>query len=181
MVRIGIGKILDKNVTLGYQSPRKISTKDLAIGTGARIRSGTVIYSGTSIGNGLETGHNVVIREENSLGDNVWIWSNAVIDYGCRIGSGVRIHCGCYIAQLTTIEDDVFLAPGVVIANDKKFVMKPCPGPTIRKAARIGCNVTLLPGIEIGLGAWIGAGSVVTKDVPAGAVVYGNPARVARK
>ena len=52
------------------------------------------------------------------IGDDVSIWSNTVVDYGCRIGSRVKIHCNCYVAQYTELEDDVFLAPGVTIAND---------------------------------------------------------------
>ena len=88
------------------------------IGTGARLRSGTVLYDGTTIGRHLETGHGVVIREGCEIGDDVSVWSNSVIDYGCRIGDRVKIHCNCYIAQYTEMEDDVFLAPGVTIAND---------------------------------------------------------------
>ncbi len=180
-VKIGKGKKVDRTAVLGYATARKIASHDLVIGRGATIRSGTVIYGGTTIGDDLQTGHNVVIREENALGDRVWIWSNSVIDYGCRIGSRVRIHCGCYVAQKTVIEDDAFLAPGVVVANDKYPLSDQLEGPTIRKGARVGCNVTLLPGVVIGAGALIGAGSVVTKDVPDGAVAYGNPARVVKR
>lgn len=95
------------------------------------------------------------------------------------IGSRVRIHTGVYVAQFTTIEDDVFLAPGVMIANDRHPVCKEClVGPTIKRGARVGINATLLPAVVIGEGALVGAGAVVTKDVPAGAVVAVNPARV---
>ena len=102
---------------IGYKVNRKIVDKRLFIGKGAKVQSGTVIYEGSRIGRNLETGHNVVIREENKIGDNFSIWSNSVIDYGCKIGNNVKIHCNCYIAQFTTIEDDVFMAPGVTIAN----------------------------------------------------------------
>jgi len=91
----------------------------------------------------------------------------------------VKIHCNVYVAQFTTIEDDVFLAPGVTIANDPHPICSKCmQGPTIRRGARIGVNVTLLPLITIGENALVGAGSVVTADVPAGMLVAGNPARV---
>jgi acetyltransferase-like isoleucine patch superfamily enzyme len=105
-----------------------------------------------------------------------------VVDYGCVIGNGVKIHTGVYVAQFTILEDDVFLAPGVIVTND---IHPGCPessrcmrGPTVRRGAQVGGNVTLLPYIEIGERALIGAGSVVTKDIPPRAVAYGNPARV---
>ncbi|MEZ4613309.1 MAG: hypothetical protein R2838_24235 [Caldilineaceae bacterium] len=96
---------------LGYMTGRSIPDHALRIGAQANLRSGTVIYGGTHIGVGLETGHNVVIREENVIGDHVGIWGNTVIDYGCTIGNNVKIHTNCYIAQFTVIEDDVFIAP----------------------------------------------------------------------
>jgi acetyltransferase-like isoleucine patch superfamily enzyme len=123
-----------------------------------------------------------VIREACVLGDDVSIWSNSVIDYGCRIGTGVKVHSNCYVAQFTEICDHAFLAPGVTIANDlypgdpaSERVMS---GPHIGRGAQIGVNVTLLPFVRIGAGAMIGAGSVVTRDIPAGAVAFGNPAVV---
>ena len=173
---------IDEGVTLGYPSGRSIADRTLRIGSEATIRSGTVIYAGATIGRGFQTGHNVVIREENVIGDNVGIWSNTVIDYGCRIGNNVKIHNNVYVAQFTTIEDDAFLAPGVSIANDMRPLCAECThagGPTIKRGARIGVNVTILPRVTIGEYALVGAGSVVTKDVPPYAVVYGNPARVA--
>ncbi len=177
--------LIDPGATLGYISPRKDVKRELIIGDNARIRSGTVIYMGSEIGSRLETGHNVVIREENQIGDHFSIWNNSVVDYGCRIGNGVKVHCNIYIAQYTTVEDNVFLAPGVKIAND----MHPgCPdsgecmrGPTLKKNCKIGVNVTILPFLTIGEDSLIGSGSVVTSDIPSGVVAYGNPARVKGK
>jgi acetyltransferase-like isoleucine patch superfamily enzyme len=173
--------VIDDGVTLGYEPSRTVD-QFLVIGPGARIRQGTIIYRGSRIGSNLETGHNVLIREENIIGDNFRIWNNSVIDYGCRIGNNVKIHNKVYIGQFSIIEDDVFIAPGATFAND----MHPgCPnshecmrGPHIKKGAQIGINTTLLPRVVIGERSLIGAGSVVTKDVPDGVVVYGNPARV---
>ncbi|HVU13045.1 MAG TPA: acyltransferase [Phototrophicaceae bacterium] len=169
---------IDSGVVLGYLTGRHIADQTLQIGSGGRIRSGTVIYAGSRIGNNLQTGHNVVIREENVIGDDLNIWNNSVIDYGCVIGNNCKIHCNVYIAQFTTLEDDVFLAPGVSIANDPHPLCGRCMrGPLIKRGARIGVNVTLLPLITIGEGALIGAGSVVTHDIPPFSVCYGNPAR----
>jgi acetyltransferase-like isoleucine patch superfamily enzyme len=173
--------VIDSNVILGYPTGRSVDDMTLTIGPEATIRSGSIIYAGTTIGSQFTTGHNVTIREETIIGDNVGIWSNSVIDYGCRIGNNVRIHTNVYIAQFTVLEDDVFLAPGVSIANDPRPLCASCTqqhGPIIRRGVRIGVNVTILPGVEIGEQALIGAGSVVTHDVPPQAVVYGNPAQV---
>ena len=168
---------VDPSVVLGYLPGRELDNFRLRIGAGARLRSGTVIYAGTAIGVGLETGHHVVIREENVIGDQLRIWNNSTIDYGCQIGDRVRIHNNVYVAQFTTIEDGVFLAPGVMLANDPHPVCGLCmQGPTIKSGARIGINATILSHITIGENALIGAGSVVTKDVPANTLAMGNPA-----
>ncbi|MFH1046617.1 MAG: DapH/DapD/GlmU-related protein [Candidatus Omnitrophota bacterium] len=181
-VKLGKGGQVDKSAILGYPTGRKIKHAPAVIGAGAVIRSNTVIYESTTIGAQLQTGHNAVIREENKIGANFNIWNNSTIDYGCVIGNNVKVHCNVYVAQYTTIEDNVFLAPGVIIANDRHPICARCmKGPTIKKGARIGVNATLLPQIIIGENALVGAGSVVTKDVPAGAVVVGAPAKVVAK
>jgi acetyltransferase-like isoleucine patch superfamily enzyme len=165
-------------VILGCRTGRRIEDFTLRVGPGACIRSGTVIYGGTTIGAHLQTGHNVVIREQNTIGDNLNIWNSSTIDYGCTVGNNVKIHCNVYVAQFTVLEDEVFLAPGVMIANDPHPLCGLCMrGPTIKHGARIGVNVTLLSHITIGEGALIGAGSVVTHDIPPYMVAYGNPAR----
>lgn len=180
-VAIELGKdcVVDPSALLGYPTGRAIDLRPVRIGDGARIRSGTAIYASVEIGARFETGHNVVIREENRIGDDCAVWNSSTIDYGCVAGHRVKIHCNVYVAQYTILEDDVFLAPGVIIANDPHPLCTKCmQGPTIRAGARIGVNATLLPHIVIGENALVGAGSVVTRDVPPRAVVAGNPARV---
>jgi acetyltransferase-like isoleucine patch superfamily enzyme len=181
---VGEGCELSPRAEVGVRPERSIPDLVLRIGDRARIRSGSVLYAGSTIGADLNIGHSVVIREENAIGDRVSIWGNSTIDYGCRIGCDVKIHTGVYVAQFTVIEDGVFIAPGVVLANDPhpgceraKDCMR---GPTIRHGARIGVNATILPFVEIGAGALVGAGAVVTRSVPPGMVVVGNPARVVR-
>ncbi|MEM7274407.1 MAG: N-acetyltransferase [Actinomycetota bacterium] len=170
---------VDDGSLIGYPAERG-RPGPLLLGPGARIRSNTILYSGSVIGDRFTTGHNVIVREECEIGDDVSVWSNSIIDYGCRIGAGVKIHSNCYIAQFTEIEDGAFLAPGVSIANDlypgserSAEVMR---GPVIRAGAQIGVGATLLPYVEIGEGAIVGSGAVVTKDIPAGMVAVGNPA-----
>lgn len=174
----------DHGVCLGYPVSRT-DMGPLVLGAGARLRSGTVLYEGTTIGRHLETGHGVVIREACQVGDDVSVWSNSVVDYGCRIGDRVKIHCNCYVAQYTELDDDVFLAPGVTIANDlypgDERSAQLMAGPRIGARAQIGVNVTILPYVRIGSGALIGAGSVVTRDIPEGVVAFGNPAVVRRR
>ena len=158
--------VADSDVIIGYPVSRA-EVDPLILGPGARLRSGTVLYDGTTIGRGLQTGHGVVVREACQIGDDVSIWSNSVVDYGCRIGDRVKIHCNCYVAQFTELEDDVFLAPGVTIANDLY--------PGDQRSAQ------LMAGPWIGAGALIGAGSVVTRDIPAAVVAFGNPATPRRE
>lgn len=184
-ISFGKNKKLGLHVQVGVLPGRKVPDLRLSIGDQANIRSGAVIYLGSKIGSHFETGHNAVIREENQIGDHFSIWNNSTVDYGCKIGNNVKIHCNCYVSQFTTLEDDVFMAPGVIIANDMhpgspnaKDCMR---GPIIKKGAQIGCNVTILPWVTIGEHALIGAGSVVSRDIPAYSVAYGNPARAAKK
>ena len=182
LVVVGEDSEIDALAIVGERPARDIADLTLRLGPRARVRSGAVIYAGSTIGARFDTGHNVIIREENKIGDDVNVWGNSTIDYGCVIGSRVTIHTGVYVAQYTVIEDEVFLAPGVVLANDPH---PGCPrsrdcmrGPTLRHGAQIGVNVTIVPFVEIGEHALIGAGAVVTKDIPARALAYGNPARV---
>ena len=171
----------DPDVLLAYAGSRD-TTADFLLGADARLRSGTVLYAGSRIGARFQTGHHVIVREECRIGDDVSIWSNSVVDYGCRIGDRVKIHSNCYIAQYTEILDDAFLAPGVTVANDlypgQADSAALMSGPHVGAGAQIGVNVTLLPFVRIGDGCLVGAGSVVTRDLPPGTVAFGNPARV---
>jgi acetyltransferase-like isoleucine patch superfamily enzyme len=181
-VILGTNVCVDDGVKLGYLTGRKIKGFTLRIGDNATIRTGTVIYGGTTIGSGLATGHNVTIREENEIGDNFQVWNCTTIDYGCKIGRNVKIHCNCYIAQFTVVEDNAFMAPGVTIAND---IHPGCEhsgdcmrGPHIEEGVEIGVNVTILPFVRIGAHSVIGSGTVIVKDIPPESVVVGNPGRV---
>ncbi len=170
----------DPGVVVGYRTGRPVERR-LTIGARHHLRSGTIIYEGSSIGEGFQTGHHVVIREEVDIGDDVSVWSNSVVDYGVTIGDGVKIHTNCYVAQHSDIGAGAFLAPGVSFANDlypgdeeSAALMR---GPSIGAGVQLGVNVTVLPKVRIGEGTMVGAGSVVTRDLPAGVIAYGNPAR----
>jgi acetyltransferase-like isoleucine patch superfamily enzyme len=125
------------------------------------------------------------VRERVTIADDVVVGRGSLVENDTTIGRGTRIQAEAYVTAYSTLEEDVFIAPCVVTTNDnfmgrterRKELMK---GPTIRRGARVGGGAILLPGIEIGEEAFVGAGAVVTKDVPPGKVVVGNPARVLR-
>ncbi len=172
-VYIGEGAVIEDNVVLGHREDGVLS-----IGPNCRIRSGTVIYSDVSIGRGFKTGHNVLIREGTEMGDDVLVGTNTVVDGHCRVGNRVAMQTNVYLTAYTVVEDEAFLGPCSVTTNDKymEYGAK-LTGATIKSGARIGANSTILPGITIGEKAIVGSGAVVTKDVPNGAVVVGNPAQ----
>lgn len=181
-VIIGENSSIDSTVIIGEIPERTVEEKYLTIGVNAKIRSHSVIYIGSTIGDNFSTGHNVVVREENIVGNDVKIWGNSIVDYGCKIGNNVKIHSHVYISQFTIIEDKAFFAPGVITGNDPHpgcEKSREClKGPIIKQRAQIGLNVTILPYVTVGEYALIGAGSVVTKDIPDRKVALGNPARV---
>jgi acetyltransferase-like isoleucine patch superfamily enzyme len=152
------------------------------IGDGAVIRSHTVVYAGNEIGRNFQTGNKVNIRESNRIGNDVSVGTLSVVEHHVEIGNNVRIHTQAFIPEFSVLEDGCWIGPNVVLTN-AKYPLSPgakesLAGPVIRKGAKIGANATLLPGVEIGENAIVGAGAVVVHDVPAGAVVVGNPARV---
>jgi acetyltransferase-like isoleucine patch superfamily enzyme len=179
--RVGDRLGADPGVLIAYAGSRDVAA-DFSLGCDATLRSGTVLYGGSHIGARFQTGHHVVVREECLIGDDVSVWSNTVVDYGCRIGHRVKIHSNCYLAQYTEILDNAFLAPGVTVANDlypgQEESARRMSGPLVGAGAQIGVNVTLLPFVRIGDGCLVGAGSVVTHDLPPEVVAFGNPARV---
>jgi acetyltransferase-like isoleucine patch superfamily enzyme len=184
-VTLGASAELGPFVVLGYPAGSDApGARATIIGDGARIRASTVIYAGNRIGHRFQTGQLVSIREDNEIGDDVSIGTGSVIEHHVRIGNRVRIHSQVFVPEHSVLEDDAWLGPNVVVTN----VFHPlCPqakncakGATIRRGAKIGANATLLPDITIGAMALVGAGSVVVRDVPDGAVVSGNPARVVK-
>jgi acetyltransferase-like isoleucine patch superfamily enzyme len=150
------------------------------LGMNSFIRAGTTLFSNVRAGNNFKTGHNAMIRENTLIGDNVLIGTNVIIDGNVRIGNNVSIQGNVYIPTHVTIEDNVFIGPCAVLANDKYPIRGEYhpEGPIIRKGVSIGANATLVPGVEIGEGAMVAAGALVTKDVPAWKLAIGCPAKI---
>lgn len=182
-VDLGLDSHIEEYCIIGVP-PRGQKEGDLKtiIGAGAQIRSHTVIYAGNRIGKSFQTGNKVNIRELNEIGDNVSVGTLSVIEHHIIIGNNVRIHSQVFVPEYSVLEDNAWLGPNVVLTN-AKYPMSPgvkekLKGPHVKKGAKIGANATILPGVIIGENALVGAGAVVVSDVPDGAVVVGNPAKI---
>jgi acetyltransferase-like isoleucine patch superfamily enzyme len=186
MKEYGINKVgeeaqIFEPVTIGFPSREnlgKTNFKGSTIGHHAVLRSGTVIYCDVVIGNNFQSGHNTLIREKTRIGDRTAIGTATVIDGNTIIGSNVSLQSMVYIPTNTTIQDNVFIGPNAVLTNDRYPPSGYLQGPIIKNGAAIGANSTILPGICIGEGALVAAGSVVTHDVPDHKMAVGTPARI---
>jgi acetyltransferase-like isoleucine patch superfamily enzyme len=183
-VDIEAGTILGRVPRSGTGSYRKVSQKlpPLEVGDSCVIGANAILYRGTRIGNQVLVGDLASVRERNVVGNQGIIGRLVMIEPNSTIGKNVIIQTGSHITGDSVIEDDAFLGDEVSTANDNKMGWDnpEYKGPHIKKAARVGSNATLLPGVVIGEGAVVAAGSVVTRDVPPYKVVMGVPARVVR-
>ena len=136
------------------------------------------------VGEGTKVWQFVVILKGASIGRDCNICAQTLIEDDVVLGDRVTVKSGVQLWDGSRIEDDVFIGPHATFTNDtyprSKQHNVEFSGITIKRGASIGANATLLPGVTIGEGAMVGAGSVVTRDVPANAVVVGNPAEVIR-
>ena len=157
----------------------------LKVGDRCLIGAGAVIYEGTTLGEDLLIADLATIREDVTVGDKTIIGRGVAVENKCSIGARCKIETNTYICALSEIADDCFVAPGVITTNDNflgrtKERFKYHKGITMKQGARIGGGAVILPGIVINEDGVVGAGSVVTKDVPPGVIVAGNPARKLR-
>ncbi|MBU0675977.1 MAG: acetyltransferase [Proteobacteria bacterium] len=183
-VRLGADVIVEDFCVIGAPFSGQ-TDEETVIGDHAVIRSHTVIYGGCHIGNYFQTGNKANIRELNLIGDHVSIGTMAVLEHHIVIEDGVRIHSQAFIPEFSRLNKGCWIGPNVALTNARypcsPDVKKNLTGPVIEESAKIGANVTILPGVVVGKNALIGAGSVVVNDVPSFHVVAGNPARYLRK
>jgi acetyltransferase-like isoleucine patch superfamily enzyme len=170
-------------------SPRSTAKREplppAELGPGTVVSTGAVVFAGTRIGARVVVGDQACVRERCAIGDDVVIGRGSLVENDTTVGSLTKIQACAYITAYSTLEEEVFIAPCVVTTNDdfmgrteqRRELVK---GPTIHRGARVGGGAVLCPGVDVGEEAFVGAGAVVTKDVPPRVVVVGNPARVLR-
>jgi acetyltransferase-like isoleucine patch superfamily enzyme len=185
-VKVLEGAVVGKQPSL---SPRSTAKREplppTEIGDGTIVSTGAIVFAGSRIGARVILGDQSCVRERVDVGDDVVLGRGSLIENDTTVGARTKIQAGAYVTAYCVLEEDVFIAPCVVTTNDnfmgrteKRHEL--IKGPTIRRGARVGGGAILCPGIEIGEEAFVGAGAVVTKDVPARKLVVGNPARVLR-
>ena len=190
---LGEGVKVLENAVVGKQpalSPRSTAKREelppTEIGEGTVVSTGAIVFAGSTVGARVILGDQSCVRERVTIGDDVVVGRGSLVENDTTIGALTKIQADAYITAYSTLEEHVFVAPCVVTTNDN-FMGRTerrhelVKGPTIRRGARIGGGAILCPGVEIGEEAFVGAGAVVTKDVPARALVVGNPARVLRE
>jgi acetyltransferase-like isoleucine patch superfamily enzyme len=195
-VTIGVNVIVYDNVEIGdhaFIGPQSIIGEPVAayyhdnsyenpvliIGSHSIIRSGAIIYAGTTIGEKFECGHRVTIRENTKIGHHCRVGTQSDILDCCEIGDYTRLHSNVFVAQHTSIGCYVWLLPGVTLTNDP---YPPSPSDQflfvrVDDYAVICAKSVILPGIKIGKDALVGAMSLVRENVQPEAVVVGNPAK----
>jgi acetyltransferase-like isoleucine patch superfamily enzyme len=189
---LGEGVRVLEHAVVGKQpvlSPRSTALREplppAVLGAGTVVSTGAIVFAGATLGARVLVGDGACVRKRCVIGDDVVIGRGSLVENDTTVGARTTIQAHAYVTAYSTLEEDVFVAPCVVTTNDnfmgrteRRHELK--RGPTIRRGARVGGGAVLCPGIEIGEEAFVGAGAVVTKDVPPRKVVVGNPARVIR-
>jgi UDP-3-O-[3-hydroxymyristoyl] glucosamine N-acyltransferase len=191
-VRLGPGCLIEDLVVLGKRprlkkgsSAAAVELNPLELGAEVTVCCGAVVYAGAVIGAHAIIGDQAQVREGSQVGERSVVGRASCVDFNARVGNRVSIQTGVYVTSWAVVEDDAFLGPGVLMTNDNTMGRhpkgEPLEAPVVRRAARVGGATVLVPGVEIGEEAFIGAGAVVTRDVGPGEVVVGLPARLVRR
>jgi acetyltransferase-like isoleucine patch superfamily enzyme len=186
-VKVLDGAVVGKQPSLSPRSTAKREPLQPAeIGNGTVVSTGAIVFAGSRIGARVILGDQSCVRERVVVGDDVVLGRGSLVENDTTIGAMTKIQAEAYITAYSTLEEHVFIAPCVVTTNDNYMGRTEkrhaeLRGPTIRRGARVGGGAILCPGVEIGEEAFVGAGAVVTKDVPPRMLVVGNPARIVRE
>jgi acetyltransferase-like isoleucine patch superfamily enzyme len=184
-VVLGERVVIEDFCVIGIRPAGDQNIVETVIGDDAIIRAQTVIYAGNVIGRRFHTGNKANVRECNTIGDDVSVGTLSVVEHHVRIDDGARIHTQAFVPEFTVLEMGCWIGPHTVLTN-ARFPLSPgvksaLAGPVVEQRAMVGANATLLPGVRIGARSLIGAGSVVTHDIPPGVIAAGVPARVLRE
>jgi acetyltransferase-like isoleucine patch superfamily enzyme len=188
---IGDGCVIEDHVVLGKRprlarsSSAKGDVGNLVLGERVTVCSGAVVFAGANVGDEAILGDQSFVRERSQIGEGSVIGRGSVVDNDVTVGARVRVQTSVYLTAFTVVEDDVFVGPGATTTNDNTMNRHgpetPLRGAMLRRACRVGGGTVLTPGVEIGEEAFVAAGAVVTKNVPARGVAIGVPARVVRE
>jgi acetyltransferase-like isoleucine patch superfamily enzyme len=189
---VGAGCEIQDGVVLGkppklarHSSAAGAPVAGLTIEDGAVICCGAIVFAGANLGAAAIIGDQAYVRERSVIGSGSVIGRGSAVDNDVLIGARVRVQTDVYLTAYSTIDDDVFVGPGVLTTNDSTMARHDADhavvGATLRRACRVGGAVVITPGIEIGEEAFVAAGAVATKDVPPRGVVIGMPGRVVRE
>jgi acetyltransferase-like isoleucine patch superfamily enzyme len=189
---IGDGCVIEDGAVLGKvarlartsMAARGDAPDPLVLGSEVTVCAGAIVYAGARVRERAIIGDQAQVRERSVVGAESVIGRGATVDNDVAVGARVRVQTLVYLTAYSTVEDEVFVGPGVVTTNDDTMMRHPrdaaLRGATLRRACRVGGGAVLTPGVEVGEEAFVAAGAVVVGDVPPRAVVMGVPARVAR-
>lgn len=157
---------------------------DTVVGAGVVLRSGAVVYAGVQIGVNSVIGHHTLLRSAVQVGADTQLGHHLTVERETRIGRSVRCSPGSHLTSSTLVADHVFLGAGVRTINDRSLTWRDqhstptLSPPVFDTGAKVGTGSVVMAGVTIGKHALVGAGSLVTHDIAAGALAYGHPARV---
>ncbi len=183
-VTIQDGVILGKSPKLSPTSTADAEISDpLVIEAGATICAQAIVFAGARIGAGAIVGDQSYVRERAVIGAGTVVGRGTCVDNDVVVGARVKLQSHVYLTAYSVVEDDVFVGPCAMTTNDQTMARPgdDLRGATLRRGCRVGGGAVLLPGVEIGAEGFVAAGSVVTRDVPPGALVMGTPAKVIRQ
>jgi UDP-2-acetamido-3-amino-2,3-dideoxy-glucuronate N-acetyltransferase len=166
-------------------APGLLLGEGVEIAAGVRLGGHVVIHAGARVGPGALVGDHAQIREGAEIGKEATVGSFTCVDPGVAVGARASVQTRCYLTTGSRVEEDVFLGPGVTLANDNTMgrhaAGEALRGPALRRACRVGAGATICPGVEVGEEAFVAAGAVVVADVGRREVVAGVPARKLRE